>query len=365
LFAAAFDPRAPTAVTGVPVIEGVRATTSGGAHVSVSETGSLLYVPGPAAVASSQRDLAFLDLKGVGASPLKLPPAPYEHPRLSPDGTRVAFNSDTGTVAIVWIYDLSGTTAMRRLTFVGRNRFPVWSPDGQVAFQSEREGDLGIFRQRADGTGTAERLTKADPGTSHVPQSWSPDGRHLLYDMVRGSSATTREPLGRRSLMIFTVADKTSMPFGDVRSAFATSATFSPDGRWVAYTVSAQATGTRTYVQPFPATGTQYEIGVGSHPAWSPDGASLFWSPGPGQFRSVSVTTKPTFAMGDPVLAQRASLTSSALAGVGNREYDIGRNGKVVGLIETNMKANMLASASQMQIVLNWTEELKRLVPPR
>jgi hypothetical protein len=69
--------------------------------------------------------------------------------------------------------------------------------------------------------------------------------------------------------------------------------------------------------------------------------------------------------MGDPVLAQRASLTSSALAGVGNREYDIGRNGKVVGLIETNMKANMLASASQMQIVLNWTEELKRLVPPR
>jgi hypothetical protein len=63
LFAAAFDRRAPTAVTGVPLIEGVGATTSGGAHVSVSETGSLLHVPGPSLVASSQRDLALLDLK--------------------------------------------------------------------------------------------------------------------------------------------------------------------------------------------------------------------------------------------------------------------------------------------------------------
>ena len=365
LFAAAFDPRAPRAVTGVPVIEGVRATTSGGAHVSVSETGSLLYVPAPAAVASTQRDLALLDLKG-GVSPLKLRPAPYEHPRLSPDGTRVAFHSDTGTVAIVWMYDLSGTTAMRRLTLVGRNRFPVWSPDSQhVAFQSDREGDLGIFRQRADGAGTAERLTKADPGTSHVPQSWSPDGRYLLYDTVTDSVVNPGRGRGPRSLMILSVADRTSMPFGDVRSAFATSATFSPDGQWVAYTVSAQATGTRTYVQPFPATGTPYEIGVGSHPVWSPDGTSLFSSLGPGQFRSVSVTTKPTFATGDPVPAQRASLTSSALEGVGNREYDIGRNGKVVGLIETGINANTPASASQMQIVLNWTEELKRLVPPR
>jgi serine/threonine-protein kinase len=244
LFAAAFDPRAPAAVTGVPVVDGVRATTSGGAQVSVSETGSLLYVPGPSVVTSSQRDLALLDLKG-GASPLKLRPAPYEHPRLSPDGTHVAFDSDTGAEAIVWIYDLSGATAMRRLTLVGRNRFPVWSPDGQyVAFQSDREGDRGIFQQRTDGTGTAERLTRAGPGTSHVPQSWSPDGRYLLSDTVTDSVVNPGRGRGPRSLMILSVARETSIPFGDVRSADASSATFSPDGQWVAYTVSAQA-GTR------------------------------------------------------------------------------------------------------------------------
>ena len=55
--------------------------------------------------------------------PLKLPPAPYEHPRVSPDGQQIAFDSDDGKEAIVWVYNLSGTTAVRRLTFGGRNRF--------------------------------------------------------------------------------------------------------------------------------------------------------------------------------------------------------------------------------------------------
>ena len=150
------------------------------------------------------------------------------------------------------------------------------------------------------------------------------------------------------------------MPFGDVRSSLTTSATFSPDGQWVAYTVSAQATGTLMYVQPFPVTGARYEIGFGSYPAWSHDGTSLYSSPAPGQFRSISVTTKPSFATGEPVPVQRASLTSSSPAAGGRREYDIGRNGRMVGVIETGINANNPAAASQMKIVLNWFDELRQ-----
>ena len=74
---------------------------------------------------------------------------------------------------------------MRRLTFGGQNRFPIWSPDGQrVAFQSDREGDLGIFSQPADGNGPVERLTKAAKGDAHVPESWSPDGRHVAFAVI-------------------------------------------------------------------------------------------------------------------------------------------------------------------------------------
>ena len=161
LFAVPFDVRR-LQLTGqpVPVIVGVRRAiapdvNTGAAHVSVSSGGSLVYVPGPASITTAHRELVRLNRTG-GAEPLKLPPGPYEFPRISPDGTRLAFGTDDGKEATVSIYDLAGTSSMRRLTFGGKNRFPIWSADSdRVAFQSDREGDLGIFWQRADGSGTA------------------------------------------------------------------------------------------------------------------------------------------------------------------------------------------------------------------
>jgi dipeptidyl aminopeptidase/acylaminoacyl peptidase len=151
----------------------------------------------------------------------------------------------------VWIYEMNGTTAIRQLTFMGNSRFPIWSPDGQrVAFQSDREGDLGIFAQNADGTGPIERLTKAAPGESHIPESWSPDGRHISFAVLKGT---------RYVLSILSVQDGKIEPFGNVVSGEPPSSVFSPDGRWLAYhfapeqRVAGRDGG--VYVQPFPATG--------------------------------------------------------------------------------------------------------------
>ena len=130
-----------------------------------------------------------MDRKG-GVEPLKLPPGAYSHTRVSPDGKRIVFATDDGKDAAVWIYDLSGTTAMRRLTFSGKNRYPIWSADGQrVAFQSDRDGDLGIYCPAADGSGTPERLTTADKDTTHIPESWSPSGDAFLF-RVTGPDAS-------------------------------------------------------------------------------------------------------------------------------------------------------------------------------
>src|SRR4051794_3449864 len=98
---------------------------------------------------------------------------------LSPDGARIALASDLDSPAenlrIVWIYDRRNNTTVRRLTYTGTNRFPIWTADStRVVFQSDREGDQAIFWQKADGTGDAERLTRPDEGTTHVPESWSP-----------------------------------------------------------------------------------------------------------------------------------------------------------------------------------------------
>ena len=156
-----------TSGIGVVVTPGIRLATTPGAgeaEFSISETGTLVYVAGPAVAAGSAlMDIVLTD-RTAAIEPLKIPAGRYATPRASPDGKRIAFVSDDGSEATIWTYNLTGTSAMQRLTLGGRNRFPIWTSDSQrVAFQSDRDGDLAIFWQPADGAGTPERLTKPAP----------------------------------------------------------------------------------------------------------------------------------------------------------------------------------------------------------
>src|SRR5438552_19000663 len=104
LFAVPLDLRHLAVTAGpAPIVEGVKRSSGnlGTAHFSVSSTGSLVFVPGPASTSSAQSDLALADRSGA-VQALKLPPGPYEYPRLSPDGKQIAVGSDDGKDAIVW-----------------------------------------------------------------------------------------------------------------------------------------------------------------------------------------------------------------------------------------------------------------------
>jgi serine/threonine-protein kinase len=354
LYAIPFDVRRLTA-TGPPVrmVDGVRHNAIPDAQFSISDTGTMIYVPGPSSGAASYMDLALIDRNG-SVSPLNLPSGAYEVARVSPDGKRVAFGSDDGKDAIIWIHDLSGSAAPRRLTFGGRNRFAVWSPDGErVAFQSDREGDVSIFSQRLDG-GRAERLTKADPGTVHAPESWSTDGV-LLYTVTKGASV---------SLWTLSTRDGKREPFG-VESLTPTGAAFSPDGRWVAYaTIGPGSTFSTVYVQPFPPTGATYQVSRdddGHHPVWSRDGRELFYVPGPGRLAITRVTTQPSFAATSPVLLPAAGIQGPPRV---MRNSDVMPDGKrIIGLIPSGGDESEASSGRQLHIVLNWFEELKARVP--
>ncbi len=101
-------------------------------------------VPGTG-VAGKTTTLGCIDLAGRQET-LGLPSGDNANPRLSPDGQWLAFESQEGNTANIWVYEGSGATTMRRLTEGGSNRYPVWSGDGTyIAFQSDREGDRGIF----------------------------------------------------------------------------------------------------------------------------------------------------------------------------------------------------------------------------
>jgi serine/threonine-protein kinase len=353
LLAAPFNlERLATTGGAVPIVEGVARSTaisSGAAHWAFSDSGSLVYLPGPAS--PGQQDLIVFDRKGV-AETLKLPPGPYVSPRVSPDGTRIAFETSDRKEAFVSIYELSGASSARRLTFGGSSHSPIWSPDGRrVAFESDREGDAAVFWQPADG-GSAERLTKPDPGTSHVPESWSPSGDTILFSVTKGSES---------SLWTLSTRDRKAAPFGAVTSTvFPTDAAFSPDGRWVAYQIGEPGAGeATTFVEPFPPTGTKYQVGRGGRAQWSRDGRELFYVPAPSEFTAVAVRTQPSLAFSNPVAVPRVFGVADP---AGPRPYDILPDGRIVGVGMAG-QTTPASDPPQIQVVLNWFEEVKARAP--
>jgi Tol biopolymer transport system component len=197
---------------------------------------------------------------------------------------------------------------MRRLTFGGKNMYPMWTPDGErIVFRSDREGDQSLFWQRADGSGPAERLTRSEKATAHVPDLLLPDGKILVFQ-IRGS--------GEGSLWMLSLdGDRKPKPLilPVLSSANLSNSALSPDAHWIAYH-SNESGRTEVYVQPFPPTGAKYQVTTigGSQPLWSPDGKELFYLEGLQQagsgnrIISVEIQTRPTFAIGKATLPCRS-----------------------------------------------------------
>jgi serine/threonine-protein kinase len=373
LFAAPFDVvRRRLTAGAVPVVEGVRrpiSANTGAVQVAISSTGTLCYVPGPVSTVTLERAIAVADRAGT-ITRLNVHPGPYVHVRASRDGTDLAIGTDDGKEAAVWIQHLPVTTAMRRLTFGAHNRFPIWSPDGkQVAYQSDRGGDAGIYVQSADGSAPPQRLTKAATNESHVPESWSADGRTIAYSVLKDESF---------ALWLVSLADKKASPFGDVTSREPIGANFSPDGHWIVYVTSSGpdvsafsgglAANRGVYMQPVPATGVRYELPrqrLDFAPVWTRNGKEVLYVPSAasGDMVGVPVSTPTGVTFGTPTTFP-ARVTAGRLSGE-PRAYDTLPDGTLIGLVDpANQKSNAetATSANEVRVVLNWFEELKARV---
>jgi serine/threonine-protein kinase len=364
LFAVRFDPvTRKTLGDRVPILPGVRrGNIIAATQFAISNTGSLVYLPGPVDARATPRVLSVSDRRGT-TSTLKLPPGNYAHPRVSPDGERLAVEIDDSQGANISIYDLAETAAIRRLTLQGQNRYPVWSHDGQrVAFESIRQGERGIFWQRADGQGSAERLTTAAQDVGHAPESFSPDGKYLLFTELKNRTYT---------LYLLSMVDKKIAAFGDVTSSEPPGAVFSPEGRWVAYASTAPTTALYSFdrgifIQPFPATGVIFQVPkarIDYHPAWAPDGKSLYYvSAAPRPLAVVDVRTEPNVSFGSPSDVS-LSVPRPALLSGNRRGYDILRDGRILTISPAaDQDPTGFTLRKEVCVVINWDEELKRLV---
>jgi serine/threonine-protein kinase len=368
LFAVPFDVER-LQVTGGPVsiLQGVQrapATGNGAAHYAFSRDGTLVYVVNSDAESSSQRTLAFVDRRGA-AKPLALAPAPYLSPRISPNGRFLAVETAADTAGSIWVYDLAGASAIRKLTQGAAATRPIWTPDSKrVTFGWEKDGKPGIFWQPADGSAPAERLTTAEAEVVEIPESWSPDGRVLSFARVRGgftvqgwSLWTVSRDAGATPVLLADSPDSNEFGSG-----------FSPDGKWIAYSTTGE--GFKIYVQPFPATGVRYEVaGDGaSWPLWSRDGKELFYRPstisasgseGP-SLNVVSITTRPTFRFSN----QQRLPIKDFLVFTNYRDFDVTPDGKRL-IVVRPVEPAAERSAQQIHIVEHWFEELNQRVPRR
>ncbi len=329
LMAVPFDLKALKATgPAARVLQGVRTdSTSGGAQFSVSSEGSLAYIPG--GTATQESTLVWVDRNGK-EEPLPAPSRRYLFPSLSPDGSRVAVQIGS-PFGDIWVYDLARQT-LTRLTKDGGNRRIVWSPDGKrVAYASTRDSRTNIYWAYPDGSGE-ERLTTSE--STEFPTSFSPDGRLLAF---HGNGIGILPLYGDRKPQSF------------LQTGF--DPVFSPDGLWMAY-CSEETGRAEIYLRPYPGPGEKLQVSNqgGLRPRWGQQGRELYYSEGNKVMR-VAVTTGRELKLGPPQLLFEGR--PSQWDGYASLATNDGKRFLMI-------KPQPSPPVTQINVVLNWTEDLRR-----
>jgi dipeptidyl aminopeptidase/acylaminoacyl peptidase len=279
--------------------------------------------------------------------PMGAPPRAYVTPLLSPDGQFLAVTIPADN----WVYAIPRST-LSRLTFDGASNYPLWSPDGKrIAFNSAREGkSSNLFWKLADGSGGDERLTASEH--FQIPYSWSPDGQFIAFIDIApttGNDIWVLPLSGARKPSVFL-----QTPF------YESGPKFSPDGRWLAY-VSDESGRFDIYVQPFPGPGGKWQVSTegGVQPFWAHNG-ELFYLNG-NRLMAVETKTQSTFSASTPKLLFEGPYEQGGAAGVTN--YAVTADGQRFVMVKAVAQEG--GAPTQINVVLNWFEELKRRVPVR
>ena len=247
----------------------ITATRTGSPTATATATASPTRMATPRPVTkiafASEGHIFVINDDGSGRTDLT-PGGGYDYyPSWSPDG-RIAFTSNrSGTWAI---YVMNGDGSDQRL-LVDNAAFPAWSPDGKtIAFSSNRDGNGEIYIVNADGSGQIRRLTDS-AGEDDFP-AWSPDNQRIVFSSKRDGAT------GEIYVMNTDGSGQTRLTNNDAEDL---KPAWSPDGRRIAFSSNRddKASG-EIYVMD--ADGARQmrltdNAAVDGHPSWSPDGAHI------------------------------------------------------------------------------------------
>ncbi len=318
--------------------------TLGGAAVgaySVSSSGVLAYQTGSGELTS---EIAWFDRRGVRLETLG-DAAIQWGVQLSPDEQwLVVAVSDSETAAgDLWIYEIGRGIRSRFTLHASEDVSPLWSTDGsKILFTSGREGNFNIYSRAFTGVGVAEQVLVTNETKN--PLSVSPDGKLLLYSAVgvdTGMDLWILPLEGGGEPLPFAVGE-----FAEV------SASFSPNGRWIAYE-SDESGRSEVYVSPFPSPGRKRQISTegGGNPKWRGDGREMYYLANGGKLMAASVD-----GSGDTFKVEsETELFRAPRLAVGNSDYDVTADGE-------RFLLNVVTEDSfePINLMINWTSLLDR-----
>ncbi len=354
LFGVAFDPsRLEVRGTPTPLVNDVSASGSltgiVSGQYSFSDAGTFVYLGGGDV---TTYPIQWLDAAGRTA-PLVAQPGIYGAPRLSPDGTRLAYTADGSKGGDVWVYDI-GRDTPTQLTFTGPGfRELAWAPDSRhLVF-----GDgTTLWWMRADGSGQPLKLVDqlADPR----PVSVAPDGRLAFSSAPGGLPDVWTLPLDMSD------PDRPrpgkAEPFLVERAVVEVDPAFSPDGRFLAY-ASNESGVEEVFVRPFPGPGGKWKVSTagGKFPAWSRTTRELFFLGGDDRVMVASYSID-----GDSFRVSRPRVFSPTVVrrdGV-RQSFDVSPDGKRV-VIFPKPEVGQAPGSLHATFLLNFFDEVRRRIP--
>ncbi|MEJ2211441.1 MAG: AAA family ATPase [Anaerolineae bacterium] len=199
-------------------------------------------------------------------------------PSWSPDGGRLAFISDRGGQADLWVVDVDGGNLRNLTNDEAKDHSPAWSPDGEwIAFASLRDALYWeLYVMAADGS-DVQRLTWWEDASDLYP-SWSPDGTRLAFASKRDGNWEIYI-MDRDGSNLVRLTDH---PADDTNPAW------SPDGGRIAFTSLRDGYAEIFIVSVMggePVNVSQAPFSSEHGPTWSPDGGRLaFYSDRDGEW---------------------------------------------------------------------------------
>jgi serine/threonine-protein kinase len=347
-------------ITGppMPIADAIRrdGTASIGtrAQLAVSRSGTLAFVP----AIDGRGTLGLVGQTGV-FNPIGVSPDRFRSVAASPNGQQVAFTTGPPLRQQVSIHDLArGTTS--KLTQEGSDSGPAWHPSNRaLAVASITQKSSGLFYK--DLSGTERLLVPGEDSTFKRNASWSPDGRVLAYTVQTGS---------RHDIWTVTVDDTPRAQPLPNSHGNEHSPRFSPDGSWLAY-VSGTPGGRddEVWVTKYPhGEPTAISTSGGRGPIWSRDGKALYfheYEGAPRMMKAPVVVSGDSMQVGKPQplfdlrvpgpdgVVQYALSTNAVSA------YDVLPDGRFV------MIRRVEQDAREIVLVQHWFEEVKRLFQTR